>query len=729
MTNLAGQNRAAGGFPWILLAGIIAVLAIVAVVHWPVLSAEAITFDDEQFLLHNHLVRNPSLASVGRFFGEVLEPSTVKGYYLPLAMTSLMLDCAVGGSSEHLAPFHRTSLVLHLLNTALLILFLFSLFGRTIPALVVGLIFGIHPLTVEPLAWIGERKTLLAAGFSTLALLSYVRFARGERWRWYGMAICAYFLALLSKPTAAMLPVLLILIDYWPLRCFSRRTLVQKLPFFILGGIFAVIILISHSRTADIRLATAGGTEQIPLLVAHLTRFYIMKFLWPTNLSLVYPLPEPFVLTQPTVLLGVISSAVLVVITLLSLRKTRALCAGLLFFFAAILPALGLIQYSWVTAADKYMYLPMLGLLMVLAAGWIALWKSKSMVGRVLLILVVIVVAAAQAHGTRGYLRHWRTTIGLHQYMLALTPDSDEVLNNLGVGLIAQGRREDAIEHFRRAIAVRPSNHKALSNLGSLLAEKGALEDARRVLQQAVRIAPNYPGAHFNLGNTARARGELAAAEASFRRAIELQPDYADAHLNLGNLLFDQRQYAAALDQYEQALAIEPTFAQVHGNRGNALRAQGRLAEALASYRQAAQINPNLPNVQSALGLTLMGTGELTDALYHLRLALQLRPGWLEPRNAIAWILATHPDGTVRDPETAIRMAEAAAAETEERNPGTLDTLGAAYAADGRFADAIAAASRALALAQAAGASRMAASIAGRLELYRQNQPFRCKLR
>lgn len=709
-----------------LLAGIAAVLAVVAIVHGPVLSAEAVTFDDEQFLLRNHLVRNPSLASVGRFFGEILEPSTVGGYYLPLAMTSLMFDSALGGSPENLAPFHRTSLGLHLINTALVILFFAALWGRPIPALVAGLLFGLHPLTVEPVAWIGERKTLLATCFALIALLSYVR-SRSRRA--YAVSLIAYVLALLSKPTAIMLPILFVVLDYWPLRRLSHRTLIEKLPFFLVAGISAAITLISHGRTAEVQLVHSAGVAHIPLLIAHLVHFYIMKFLWPARLSMVYPLPEPLALGTPRVLFGLLFTTLIVAITLISLRRTRAVAAAFLFFFVAILPALGLIQYSWVTAADKYMYLPMLGLLLLVTAGVRALWDARKRAVHVLVILAVVAIAGAQAHGVRGYLAHWHTTIGLHEYMLTLTPDSDEVLNNLGVGFMAEGRTDAAIDHFRRALARQPSNPKALNNLGSLLAERGELGEALTLLRRAVRIAPDYAEAQFNLGNTLRAGGERSAAADAFRRTIALEPDHADAHLNLGNLLFDQGDYTAALEHYDRVVAIDPGFAAAYGNRGNALRALGRFDDAIASYRRAIALDPGLPNAQSALGLTLMGSGRLTEALTPLRRALELRPGWLEPRNAITWILATHPDPAVRDAKRAIGMAEEAAAQTEHGDPGILDTLGAAYAADGRYEEAVAIATRAIMLAREAGATGMATSIAARLELYRQEQPFRCRAR
>ena len=204
-----------------LLAAVVA--AAICAAYWPVLSAQAISFDDAQFVTENPLVQNPSWQSAGQFLSEVRKPSTVKGYYLPLSMISLMLDYAAGGRPDDLRAFHRTSLALHVLNSVLVIVLIYSLFQQVWPAALLGLLFGLHPLTVEPVAWVGERKTLLAAFFALWCLILYVRYTRNARWRWAVASLVMYLLALLSKPTAAPLPLLLLLLDWWPLRRIGKR--------------------------------------------------------------------------------------------------------------------------------------------------------------------------------------------------------------------------------------------------------------------------------------------------------------------------------------------------------------------------------------------------------------------------------------------------------------------------------------------------------------------------
>ena len=296
---------------WPLLLGLAAaVVVVVAITFWPVLDAQAISLDDHQFLVRNPLVQNPSWASVQRFFAEVRKPTTVQGYYLPLSMTSLMLDYARGGRPDHLLPFHQTALALHLLNTLLVILLLYLLFGQVGAAALIGLLFGVHPLMVEPLAWVGERKTLLAATFAFASIVLYVAHARRPRRCAYVLSLLAYVAALLSKPTAVPLPAMLLLIDYWPLRRLSPRGLLRLAPFFVLGGLFAIVTISSHSATASIQIGGAAPAAW-PLLLCYLLPFYLAKIVWPAGLTSVYAAPDPLSIFNPIILVSTIANLLL----------------------------------------------------------------------------------------------------------------------------------------------------------------------------------------------------------------------------------------------------------------------------------------------------------------------------------------------------------------------------------------------------------------------------------
>ena len=557
----------------LLLAGLMAAAAVMtAAVHWRVLSAQALSFDDNEFLTQNALVRNPSWTSVGRFFGEVLEPSTVEGYYLPLSMTSLMVDYALGGRPGDLRQFHRTSLTLHVLNTLLVIAVLYALFGEVVPAALVGVLFGAHPLTVEPVAWVGERKTLLATFFGLWCLLCYVRYARQGSWKWLALSAVSYVLAVLSKPTAVPIPVLLLLMDYWPLKRLSRRVLLEKVPHVALGILLAAITFISHARTSGFIESSESPLVRAPLLAGYLNSFYLGKIVWPATLSSVYPLPEPLSLSNATVLHGVAATCVLAVVLALALSRTRALLSGWLFFLIAISPTLGVVQYSWITASDKYVYTPFIGLLMVLAWALCWMWKRCDdyvRFGRVIVVAVVLLLFAAEARRVRQYLVKWHDSETLYQHMLTVAPGSSRVRNNLGNILLAQGRLDEAIEIYEHALKANPQAADAHHNLGSALAMRGRLGEAVAHFHQALEIKPDYASAHKNMGVALIRMRQLDEALVHFRAALEIEPDCAECLDGAAWILATHPN--AAVRKPEEAIKLAEKAAELTQNQNPAI--------------------------------------------------------------------------------------------------------------------------------------------------------------
>jgi len=351
---------------WVFLSLIVVGATLFA--HWPALDAEAINMDDQDYLFANPVLQHASWASVGVIFREVFRSSTVQGYYEPLTLLSLMLDVAAGGCPDNLRPFHVTSLVLHLLNTILIIVLLYMLFGRPWAAAAVGLLFGVHPLTVEPVAWVWERKTILAAFFGLWCLIFYVRYTRRPSFGAYAGVLVMFVLALMAKPTITPLPALLLLVDFWPLGRLNGRAVLEKAPLLAIAGISAIITVISTSvNTSSVALLGENSLAQLPLKICYLIVFYLCKIVWPANLSSIYLLPQPMALSQPLVLGAVAGTCVLILLLVVSLRRTRAPAMASLFFIVAISPTFGVVQYSWVAASDKYVYIPAIGLLMVLA--------------------------------------------------------------------------------------------------------------------------------------------------------------------------------------------------------------------------------------------------------------------------------------------------------------------------------------------------------------------------
>ena len=562
-----------------LLAGlIIIVCTTVVVTHWPVLSANAISFDDNIYLVESKLVNNPSWTSVGRILTEVLRPSAIPGFYNPLSILTILADFAMGGNTDNLMPFHRTSLILHVANTALVIVLLWLLFGRLWAAGAAGLLFGLHPMTVESVAWIADRKTLLAAFFGLWCLIFYIRFAQKNKWKLYTGSLLMYILALMSKPTTTTLPILMLLLDFWPLRRLNRRAVLEKLPLFAVGGIFAVITIISQAQTS-ITMPHKQGITYIILHICHNIIFYLYTIAWPVNLPAYHPLPETLSLREPIVLAGLVGSCVLIGSLILSLRWTRAVLTSWLLFFVAILPVMGIVGHTNVIASDKHAYLPSIGLLIGLTA--LLRWFSNtSRHGRVgvrgwLAISIVLILAGAEMTATRRCLVHWRDSLSLFKHLSLRTPNSAEVQNMLGLALESQGRLDEAISHYRQALKIRPYA-KACNNIGSALAKRGDLNQAAICFNQALKIKSDYAEAHNGLGNVLLIRRDLDQAIICFNQALKIKPDYAEAHNGLGVALESQGRFDEAISHYRQALKIKPDYTNAHKNLGIALKLKAK---------------------------------------------------------------------------------------------------------------------------------------------------------
>jgi tetratricopeptide (TPR) repeat protein len=627
----------------VLLAVLIAcVCAAVIAVHWPALPAQALSFDDDQYLVNNTLVKSPSWLSAWKFLSQVLEPSTVGGYYQPLAMISLMFDYSLGGRVENLLPFHRTSLALHAANTALIIVLLYLLFGEVWIAAAAGLLFGLHPMTVEAIPWVGERKTLLAAFFALWSLLFYLRYTHartviavrnvtpakaGARiqssvgcstWGFYIACFLFYLLALMSKPTSTPLPVLMLLLDFWPLKRFKWQSFFEKIPFFILGGIFAVITYISQTRTAGSTLPTETGIWHIPLILCHNIIFYLYKIIWPVNLSSHYSFPDPLNLSQPMVLAGVIGTFILIPLLLISLRWTRAALIGWLFFFIAILPTMGVIGFTNVIASDKFAYLPSFGLLMILASFLCNLRLKNSVISvskSVVIILLVLISASAEFLATRSYLIHWRNSLGLCEYMVSKVPNAAPLLHyNLGAAYGELGRWEEATEAYKQAIRIKPDYADAHNNLGVAYSKLGRSQEAIEAFSQAIKIKTDYAEAHYNLGTTYGKLGRSQEAIDEYKQTIKIKPDYAEAHFNLGIVYGTLGRYQEAVESYKQAIRIKPDYTENY-NLGVNYYKLGRYQDAVEAYKQAIKIKPDFEGAHYNLGVAYLVTGDKESAL------------------------------------------------------------------------------------------------------------------
>jgi len=577
-----------------LIVSLLAVMTAVALTHWPVLSAQALLLDDRQYIVDNPLVTNPGWDSAQRFFVEILQPSTVRGYYQPLTMLSLMLDHAAGGRADDLRVFHRTNLALHVINAGLLLLLLYALFNSLWAASLVSLLFGVHPLTVEAVAWVAERKTLLAATFALGALLAYVWHARRPVWPRLLFCTLLYLLAALAKPTALPLPLLLLVLDYWPLRRLRWQTLLEKLPLLALGGVLAAITIESQRRAAGLGGPAQGDPLALLLVVCHNLAFYLKAVFWPVNLTWHYPFPRELRTTQPLVLTGIVLAPLLIGLLIWSWRRTRALVVGILFFALALLPTQGMVGFTYVIAAHKFIYLPIVGLLLPLTALLVRLRNAGSRRGTLSAgaTLAVVLLAALAAGITTRDLRRWRDSETLLRHMVAAAPDAHAMRYSLAALLQRRGETAAAEEQYRELLRREPDHWMGRNGLALLLWQQGRLEEAEKQLKEAVRLKRTFFEGYYNLGRLLAQQGRHGDAATWLRQAARLRPEDFDVQLRLGNSLVEDRQFDAALACYDVALRLRPTNALVHINRAVALAGLDRVAEAEAALRRALELEP-----------------------------------------------------------------------------------------------------------------------------------------
>jgi len=516
--------------------------------------------------VRNPLVQRPGWASARQFLAEVLQPSTVRGYYHPLSMISLMLDWAAGGRPDNLRAFHRTSLLLHVANTAVVLLLLHRLLGALWPSVLTALLFGLHPLTVEPVAWVGERKTVLAAFFTLLSLVLYVGYARQPAAGRYAASLLAFFLALLSKPTAMPVPLVMLLLDVWPLRRLNRRALIEKMPFLILAAVAALITIISQGRSARMLISPASRpiTEHL-LLFCHNVALYFWKMLWPAQVSGNYTAPLPLALGEPAVLRSVFVTIVLAITVAVSAHYTRAVYTGALIFVTAILPAMGIVGFTTVAAADKFVYLPAIGVLLIVAWAFRWLWSAavaqRRPVLRAACLVAVALAASAEATVSRRHHAVWRDSVTLYQHMVRVSPRSLTAHYNLGLVLAKKGEHPEAIEHFAAAAAIDPNFAPAQREWGLALERLGRIDEAIERYESAIQLDPANFNAHFDLARVQLTRGDAAEAAQHYATAARLRPWHADAHYGLGAALLAQGRYREAEAALREALRLDPQHA------------------------------------------------------------------------------------------------------------------------------------------------------------------------
>ncbi|MBW1685274.1 MAG: tetratricopeptide repeat protein [Deltaproteobacteria bacterium] len=704
-----------------LLLALLLAAATVAV-YWPALTSGFVNYDDDIYVSERSEVR----AGLSREGVAWAFTSFQGANWFPLTRLSWMLDAELFGLDP--GAFHATSLALHVANALLLFLALLRLSGAPWPSAFAAGVFALHPLHVESVAWVSTRKDVVSGLFFMLALLAHERCARSDRRRaWRAVLFALLALGLMAKPMLVTLPCVLLLLDYWPLgrlrgREDLRKALVEKLPLFALAALACGVTLVAQR---------AGGAlqalERYPLLMRienalDAYTVYVAKAFWPSGLAVFYPyahggLPLWRVAIGALLLIG-ISAWVL-----RELRRRPYLAVGWLWFVGTLVPVSGLVQVGQAARADRYTYLPLIGLSIMLA------WGARELVARrPALALGVrragILALAALAVTASLQVQTWRDSTSLFEHALRVTHRNHVAHINLGLELGRAGRFEEAEEHLTTAIAITPASPKARGIRGEVRMAQERYSEAGSDLHAALRLEPQSARWETGLGRVLAEAGRLEAAEAAFRRVLAREPERAEAHALLGTTLFRRGRSEEALVSYRRALALEPNLrralgarglAHVHGQLAAVLASRGKREAALGQLERAIRLAPEEAAFYTSQAALLGQLGRESEAAAAYREALRLGDRSPEVLNNLAWLLAAARDPGLRSPHEAVELAREATELTENADPSVLDTLAAAYAAAGRHDDAIEAARRALALAEARDRPALARAIRERL--------------
>jgi tetratricopeptide (TPR) repeat protein len=525
---------------------------------------------------------------------------------------------------------------LHALNTALLFVVLRRMTRRRWPSAVVAALFALHPQHVESVAWISERKDVLSTLFWMLTLLAYASYASRPRAGPYLLVVLLFCLGLLAKPMLVTLPFVLLLLDYWPLRRFladPSRLVVEKLPLFVLAGAAAAVTYVAQERAGAV-LSTAAVPFSARLAnapIAYAT--YLWKTFIPVNLAAFYPLQLPVSAggaAAATAALALVSAGALV-----TARRRPYLIVGWCWYLGTLVPVLGLVKQGEQAMADRYTYVPLIGvfIMVVWALADLAAerrWPSWVPAG------AAAAALATCAAATAAQVAVWRDSATLFDHALHVTTGNYAAHANYGAAMMDHGRFEEALSHFEAALRLRPNFVKAQIDAGLAHASLGHTDLARADYERALALDADNAVAHYNLGVLLAQQGRLADAAAHYRAAVSADPEYGKAYNNLGIALAALGEPAQAIAAYDAALHIDPDLAPAHLNLAIALEAAGRSDDALPHYETAARLAPDEPLTHLNLGGALATRGRIDEAIEQYRMALRLRPDLTDAQTALA---------------------------------------------------------------------------------------------
>jgi tetratricopeptide (TPR) repeat protein len=608
-------------------------IATIVAVYWPVYFYKFLKYDDDLYVTNNlnvHLGLN--LKSIHWAFA-----SGYASNWHPVTWLSLMLDYQI--FKGWAGGYHLENVFFHILNTLILFYVLMRMTGAVWPSAFVAAVFALHPLHVESVAWIAERKDLLSAFFWLLTMWAYVKYAAGQTRRsaptiWYLAAILFFILGLMSKPMLVTLPFVLLLLDYWPLkRKITWRLLIEKIPFFILSFASCVITYFVQQRggaTISVEILHLK-TRIANALIAYLT--YITNMIWPAHLAVLYPHPgDAFSVTK-----AVISGLLLVIASIIFIylgRRQRFLTVGWLWYLGTLVPVIGLVQVGVQSMADRYTYIPLTGLFIIIAFGaneFVPKLRYKNFI----LSCLAAAVLTGWAFTASMQLKYWKDSLVLFEHALNVTENNPFILENYATYLSELGRFDEAVIQSNKFLKLKPNSPQAHNNLGSIFLRTGKFDQAIEQFRLAIKCDPGIAQAYFNLAEALKKKGRPQEAIEYYKQAAKVKPDFVDAYLYLAVTLNELGKPDQAIEYFNKALELDPGNVFVHGHLGMALAEVGKTDEAIKEIRFVLKARPADVEMYRNLGLLLEKKGDDAEAIKAYRTALQIDPNQTSVRQLL----------------------------------------------------------------------------------------------
>ena len=615
------DSRTKPTYPVTLLSLFIIIMTLAT--FYPIKNHEFIDYDDD-----NYVTANPHVQGGLSWKGLTWAFTTnhVSNWH-PITWITHMVDCELYGLSPK-GP-HLNNLLLHVANTLLLFLLLHHMTKRLWRAFFTAALFALHPLHVESVAWVAERKDVLSTFFGMLAIGAYVRYIERPGLKYYLTSLVFFALSLMSKPMLVTLPFLLLLLDYWPLGRFRFDTHVtmydkksfpflaaEKIPFFVMSIIMSAIAFFLQKGSGAMPSFISLKIRIANALVSYLT--YVEKMFWPQNLAVFYPHRGPLLSTWEILLSG----ALLLIITVLvfQMRRRRGyLTFGWLWYLGTLVPVIGVVQIGMQAMADRYTYIPLIGPFVMISWGAYDILKGWRHHRPFLAITggLIIALLITCAYGQIGY---WKNTATLFEHALKVTKGNYLAHNNLGLALAEEGKFEEAAKHFTEALRINPMHVYAHNNLGLVLTNRGRYGEAEKHFREAIRIRPDFYEAHNNLGRVQARQKKYHKAAGHYAEALRINPEYVQALSNLGILLAVQGEFEQATKPLEKALRIRPDFLAARVNLGSVLIQSGNLEQGLQHLQKVLEEKPDSPQAHFSMGLayTLMDKRALAMGHYEM---------------------------------------------------------------------------------------------------------------